>query len=149
MRRVKRYDFRRDYPRIFGGVLDAVASALRLLPAIKLAELERMADFTRWGEAVAQAVGWSPGTFVAVYRGNRRAASVVAMEDSDLAKALMRLNDFHGPFKGTVTQLLQALADYTGSGRLTIPGWPKPRTSRRPSCAESPPCSASSASRLH
>jgi hypothetical protein len=118
-------DFRRDYPRIFGGVLDAVASALRLLPAIKLAELERMADFTRWGEAVAQAVGWSPGTFVSAYRGNRRAASVVALEDSDLAKALVSLNDFHGPFKGTVTQLLQALTDYTGSGRLTIPGWPK------------------------
>jgi hypothetical protein len=31
----------------------------------------------------------------------------------------------HGPFTGTVTQLLQGLADYTGSGRLTIPGWPK------------------------
>jgi hypothetical protein len=55
-----------------GGLLDAVANGLRLWSQIHVPELERMADFTHWGEAVAQAVGWPPGTFVRVYRTNRK-----------------------------------------------------------------------------
>ncbi len=118
-------EFMLDYPRIFGAMVDLVASAMQLAPTIKLEELERMADFTRWGEAVGQAAGWAPGTFVSAYRGNRRASSVVALEDSELANALISLNRSSGPFKGTVTQLLRALADHTGSGRQPVPGWPK------------------------
>jgi hypothetical protein len=57
-------EFMPDYPRIFGGLLDAVAAGMRLRPKVKLAELERMADITRWGEAAAQGAGWAPGTFV-------------------------------------------------------------------------------------
>jgi hypothetical protein len=64
-------EFMPDYPRIFGGLLDAVAAGMRLRPTVKLAELERMADFTRWGEAAAQGAGWAPGTFVTAYRANR------------------------------------------------------------------------------
>ena len=118
-------DFLADYPRIFGAILDVLASAWRLVPTIKLAELERMADFTRWGEAVGQAAGWAPGTFVSAYRGNRRAASVVALEDSELANALISLTRSHGPFSGTVTQLLQALANRAGTPRPAVSGWPK------------------------
>ena len=118
-------DFTHDYPRIMGGILDAVAAGLQLLPKIDLPELERMADFTLWGEAVAQSVGWSPGTFVSAYRDNRRAVSVAALEESHLAEAIVSLNKYHGAFKGTMTQLLEALAGYTGSCRLTVPGWPK------------------------
>ncbi len=35
-----------EYPRILGGLLDAVATGMRLLSQVRLAELERMADFT-------------------------------------------------------------------------------------------------------
>jgi putative DNA primase/helicase len=118
-------DFMRDYPRILGGVLDTIASAMRILATIKLQELERMADFTRWGEAAAQAAGWPPGTFVSAYRGNRRAVSVVTLEESPLAQAIISLIKYPGAFKGTMTQLLEALAGYTGSCRLTVPGWPR------------------------
>ena len=118
-------EFTLDYPRIFGGLLDAVAAGMRLRPTVKLAELERMADFTRWCEAVAQGVGWAPGTFVTAYRANRQAVNSVMLEDSRLAQALLSLAKYHGPWKGTLTQLLELIAVNTGYCTLTTPGWPK------------------------
>ena len=50
--------FRADYPRILGGLLDAMAGGLRELPSVDLKELPRMADFAEWGEAVGRGLGW-------------------------------------------------------------------------------------------
>jgi hypothetical protein len=105
--------------------LDAVAAGLRLWSEVRLPELERMADFTHWGEAVAQGVGWAPGTFVAAYRANRQSASFVSLEGSLMAQAMLELAKYHGPWKGTLTQFLELIADWTGYCSVTTPGWPK------------------------
>jgi hypothetical protein len=118
-------EFMQDYPGILGGLLDAVAAGMRLWSEIQLPELERMADFTHWGEAVAQGVGWQPGTFVKAYRTNRQAASFVALEESLLAQAMLELAKYHGPWKGTPTQLLELIGEWTGYASCTTPGWPK------------------------
>ena len=47
-------DFHRDCPRILGGLLDAVAAGMRMLPDVELTEMSRMADAEQWGEAVAR-----------------------------------------------------------------------------------------------
>ncbi len=117
--------FMPDYPRILGGLLNAVAAGVRLWSEVRLAELERMADFTHWGEAVAQGVGWPPGTFVKAYRANRQAASFVALEESLLAQALLELAKYHGAWKGTPTQFLELIGEWTGYAAVTTPGWPK------------------------
>ena len=117
-----------DYPRILGGLLDAVVAGMRLRSTVKLAELERMADFTRWGEAAAQGAGWAPGTFVTAYRANRQAVNSVMLEESPLAQALLSLAKYHGPWKGTLTQLLELIAGYTGYCSLTTPGWTRTPT---------------------
>ncbi len=118
-------EFMQDYPGILGGLLDAVAAGMRLWSEIHLPELERMADFTHWGEAVAQGVGWPPGTFVKAYRTNRQAASFVALEESLLAQAMLELAKYHGPWKGTPTQLLELIGEWTGYACCTTSGWPK------------------------
>ncbi len=118
-------EFMIDYPRILGGLLDAVAAGLRLWSEIRLPELERMADFTHWGEAVAQGVGWAPGTFVTAYRANRQAANFVSLEESLMAQALLELAKYNGPWKGTLTQFLEFIAESTGYHAITTPGWPK------------------------
>jgi hypothetical protein len=56
--------FQADYPRIFGGVLDAIAGGLRELPSVHLNELPRMADYAEWGEAVGRSLGWGAETFL-------------------------------------------------------------------------------------
>ena len=43
---------RADYPRILGGVLDAIVGGLRELPSVNLTDLPRMADYAEWGEPV-------------------------------------------------------------------------------------------------
>ena len=118
-------EFMHDYPRILGGLLDAVAAGMRLRSEVRLAELERMADFTHWGEAVSQGVGWPSGEFVKVYRANRLAASFVSLEESLLAQAMLELARYHGSWKGTLTQLLELIAEWTGYHSSTTRGWPK------------------------
>src|SRR5262249_25590458 len=83
--------FEADAPRLLGGLLDAVAGGLRLLPAIQLSSRPRMADFARWGEAVAQALGQPPGVFLQAYRHDRHLASMVAVEDSPVARGVIEL----------------------------------------------------------
>ncbi len=56
--------FDRQYPRILGGLLSAVAGAVRELPSVKLMELPPMADFAVFGEAVGRALGWPAGAFI-------------------------------------------------------------------------------------
>ena len=52
--------FRELQPKILGGLLDAVVGALRELPSVRLAELPRMADFARFGEALGRGPGMAP-----------------------------------------------------------------------------------------
>jgi hypothetical protein len=78
-------------PRILGGLLDAVAQGLRELPSVRLAELPRMADFARFGEAVGRGLGWPPETFLAAYLDNRQQATLSALEDSILANTLLEM----------------------------------------------------------
>ena len=62
-------------PRILGGLLDVVTGAFRELPSVQIADLPRMADFARFGEAVGRALGSPANTFLSAYLGNRKDAS--------------------------------------------------------------------------
>jgi hypothetical protein len=85
--------FRELRPRILGGLLDAVAVALRELPSVQLAKLPRMADFARFGEAVGRGLGWPPETFLAAYLDNRQQATLSTLEDSMLANMLLKMKE--------------------------------------------------------
>jgi hypothetical protein len=84
-------EFHAVYPRVFGGLLDAMAGGLRELPGVNLPELPRMADFAEWGEAVGRALGWQPGAFLANNTTNRQHATEPALADSLLAAVLIQL----------------------------------------------------------
>ena len=77
--------FRADYPRILGGVLDAIVGGLRELPSVDLKELPRMADYAEWGEATSRALGWGAGNFMSTYNDNRKEATEVLLDDSPVA----------------------------------------------------------------
>jgi hypothetical protein len=111
--------FEAEYPRILGGVLDAVVVGLRTLPSVQLAELPRMADYARWGEAVGRGLGWAPDAFLAAYMGNRRHASAPAIEDSVVGSVVLQLApNLHGwsgmaaDLYRRVTQLVEQRAAY-------------------------------------
>jgi hypothetical protein len=117
--------FQADYPRIFGGVLDAVAGGLRQLPSVHLNELPRMADYAEWGEAVSRSLGWGAETFLSAYDDNRRGATDPLLEGSPVATLLFALarQGVNWSWSGT-TQKLYEKVMAAGKGNLG-PAWPK------------------------
>ena len=57
--------FEAERPRILGGLLDAAVEGLKRLPATRLPNLPRMADFALWVTACEMAL-WPAGTFWAL-----------------------------------------------------------------------------------
>ena len=118
--------FRAEYPAILGGLLSAVADGLHELSSIRLPELPRMADFACLGEAVGRGLGWPEGTFVSAYKENRHAASLISLEDSALATALLakakwrRLKDW----TLCASDMMKALAILVRPS-VRASGWPK------------------------
>jgi hypothetical protein len=117
-------------PRILGALLDAVAAGLKTLPTVKLARLQRMADFHLWAEACLQGAGFAAGAFTKAYEANRGTANRLALEASQVATELFKLLDAKGPFEGTATELLKALNQQRGGDEKRPPeGWPaRPHT---------------------
>ncbi len=117
--------FRQDQPKIFGGLLDAIAGGLRELPSIHLPKMPRMADFAAFGEAVGRTLGWPAGTLLADYNANRREASVTQLEDSLVANLLLKNSDRLGGWNGTASELLSLLSRAVGGRSAASAHWPK------------------------
>jgi hypothetical protein len=116
-------------PRLFGGLLTALARTLALLPDTGRSGLSRLGDFHWYGRAAAQALGCSAAAFddaldVAVRRQQR-----LALEDP-LAQALVYFADQHARseagWQGTARELLEALDALAARHHIARgPGWPR------------------------
>ncbi len=120
--------FRADYPVILGGLLDAIVWGIHELESpSELEALPRMADFARLGEAMGRGLGWPHGTFLEDYAANRQAATVLAIEESPVAQALIRSAKYGGLRDWTLTAT-EMLTDLTRDARErgNVAGrWPK------------------------
>ena len=136
-----------DYPRILGGLLDAVVGGLRELPSVRLTELPRMADFADSPRRSAE-LGWPADSVLSDYNDNRRDAALTYLEDSPLTDILLELAPHKLDWIRTASDLLAELTAWAGKRVTASPRWPKtPR--RSPSrCAASPPKCACTASPL-
>jgi hypothetical protein len=100
---------------------------------LQLPELERMADFSRYGAAIAFALGREPDEFVEAYRDNIRQQSREAVEANLVGGVILAFMSGRDAWSGTPTALLQAL-ESTGyeagtlhrsaTGRISNRGWP-------------------------
>ena len=117
--------FHAAYPRILGAVLDLVVGGLRQLPSVHLRELPRMADYAKWGEAVARGQGMQAGAFLASYTGNRRTATEAELETTPLGTLMMRLARMAMQWTGTVSRLHTALTETVDVKIATSATWPK------------------------
>ncbi|MGH9253504.1 MAG: DUF3854 domain-containing protein [Vicinamibacterales bacterium] len=104
-------------PRILGGLLDAVAMAVRRFPTVQPAALPRMADWARWSTAAEPACGWADGDVLRAYRESRQTA-IEATLDGDLLATAIRALPL--PWDGTASDLLARLSP--GERRR---GWPE------------------------
>lgn len=77
-------------PYILGGIFDILSKAIAIYPTVKLEKLPRLADYGRWGYAIAEAI--KPGLgkqFVADYEQNVQQQVDEAIQSNTLATTLL------------------------------------------------------------
>jgi hypothetical protein len=118
--------FEAKKPLILGALLNAAATALRNLAAVKLERAPRMADFVKWITAAEPALCWEPGQFLAAYRDNRRDALESSFDADAVAVAIRDCIGVDHPdgWTGTATELLAVLNDRVSEGVRKSKLWP-------------------------
>lgn len=101
--------FNEDKPKILGAIFTILSAAKGIYETVKLTKLGRMADFTRWGYAVAEAIGVGGEVFLKAYLNNQKKANQEAVESNPVATALIKYMDENISFTGTVSNLLTVL----------------------------------------
>lgn len=104
-------DLWREYeearPAILGGLLDALAAAMKIVPTLRLPELPRMADFATWGEAVSRTLGYADGRFLEAYRANVKGQMDEVLDSDPVARGVLELLTEDAPtFTGTTAALM-------------------------------------------
>ena len=125
--------FEEARPYILGAIFDALSQAMRLYPTLKIPSLERMADFTRWGAAIAEALGYGAECFLHAYARNIGAQTLEAVQGHLVGSAVLALMRERDEWLGTPTELLFALEQsgqaaglfkMTATGKVDAKGWP-------------------------
>ncbi|MDM7988632.1 MAG: hypothetical protein QUS13_15005 [Smithella sp.] len=84
-------EFEAEKPRILGAIFDALSTAMRIYPHIRLNALPRMADFCRWGCAIAEALGYDQDEFLDTYYENIHEQHDEIISGNTLAQAIIKL----------------------------------------------------------
>jgi len=112
-------------PRILGAILDAVCSAMRNVPSVRLANPPRMADFAAWSVAAEPGLGLSRGAFLAAYTDNRQNSNSLAIEASVVGLAIQEFTREQLRWEGTAQQLLAKLEERSTAEQFkTRRDWP-------------------------
>lgn len=101
--------FEKDRAHIVGGALQALANAMAIFPDVKIDKLPRMADFTRWGYAIAEVLGYGGERFLQAYRKNRNQSNEEAISSHPVAATVVALMKENHSWSGSVASLLSEL----------------------------------------
>jgi hypothetical protein len=129
--------FDKDKAAILGGMLTALSEALRIYPVINLKEYSRMADFNRYGCAIAQALGKTIEDFLDIYKQKVEQQNEEAINADPVALALLDFCQIHfrrtkegklthENWSGTPTRLFQQVTNHaqTMGTRIDPKHWP-------------------------
>jgi len=113
-------------PRILGAILDVLVKALNIFPTVKLDGLTRMADFHRWGYAIAEAIGVGGDAFIEAYAENVNSQSQETLKASLVAHVLLTFMMGRDEWSGTPTALLSKLNEMAESEGIStrVKEWP-------------------------
>lgn len=117
-------DFETVRPLVLGALLDAVSAALAGQANVRLDDLPRMADPTKWVTAAEGVLGWQPGTFAAAYRRNRDEGSALALDAALIVGPLIELVE-EQDFLGSPGEMLERMALLAGEHVSRSREWPK------------------------
>lgn len=120
-------DFEYDKAKILGAILKAVSKSMKFYGTVKLDKLGRMADFTKWGYAVAEALDIGGDKFVEAYLNNQNSANDEAISSNPVAASIVSMMKIHSKWSGSVTSLLKELEKIAEEEKINtrMRAWPK------------------------
>jgi len=112
---------------IMSGIFTTISKAMVIRPSIKLDELPRMADFTNWGCAIAEALGYGKDAFLEAYYANIQAQNREAIEGSPVGELILKFMDDKTEWEGSASELLALLEGIAEANKVNIKarGFPK------------------------
>jgi hypothetical protein len=105
-------NFKDDLPEILGGIFQILTEAQKIYPTIKLDSHPRMADWTLWGCAIAEAMGHKKEEFLDIYQNNINRQTEMLINENIVATAIITFMEGKDNFKATPTDLLQQLSSH-------------------------------------
>lgn len=112
-------DFEADRPIILGGIFDTLSAAMARFPTVKLDRFPRMADFCRWGYAVAEALGGRGEQFLREYTANYERQNIEVIEADLVATLTIDFMRNREQWSGRVSALLVELLDLAQTQRIS------------------------------
>ena len=104
--------FEQELPKLLGAIFSALSRTLAIRPSINkegIKPLPRMADFTIWGCAIAEAIGYTKEQFLNAYRSNIGQQNDAVLADHAVATALIDFMADRESWTGSASDLLKEL----------------------------------------
>lgn len=98
-------------PKILGIIFSILSDAMKIYPSIELDSKPRMADFAKWGAAVAIAMGLSQEEFLHIYQENIDIQNSEALEANPISRVLVSFMQDREDWSGTATDLYHKLKE--------------------------------------
>jgi len=114
-------------PDILGGIFDTLNRAMEIYPDMKLTGLYDMADYTLWGSAIAEALGYGADAFLTAYTENRGEQVKEAIANHPVASAITVFMQEREEWGGRPSELLVELEKIAETEKINIKSkaWPK------------------------
>ncbi len=120
--------FEKKRPYLLGSIFNALSHAIKIYPSIRLDSLPRMADFTVWGCAIAESVGYGMDRFVKAYQDNLNHQNTEVIEENLVSHVLMTFMEQKNEWEGRPSELLKELTTEAGNQNINTAQekeWPK------------------------
>ena len=102
--------FEQDKPMILGGIFKVLQKAMNIYPSVKLDKLPRLADFAKWGYAIAEAIEEGNGKkFLQAYERNRLVFNDEVIQTHPVSAVITMFmqskKEWHGPIATLLSEL--------------------------------------------
>lgn len=104
-------EFEADRPYILGAIFDTLSKAMEIYPTVKLSRMTRMADFCRWGYAIAEVIGGDGDKFLDEYKANQALENNEAINSDTVAYLVVELMRNYDTWRGRISDLLTKLQE--------------------------------------
>lgn len=120
-------EFNKVKGEILGGFLDTLSTAIRIYSTINLEELYRMADFTKWGCAISEALGIDQKKFLSAYDASVESQIEEAAHSSPVAEVIPKFMDGRLEWEGSPSELYSKLVETAKEMGVSVrqKAWPK------------------------